>query len=372
MTPEEAERLENWRKETPEHEALFQKTCDGENFKNHTRRCATFDPEAGWAGVEKRIQTGNRRKRLMLRMRYIAMFALPVIITCLSLFYIKEQHSDTKRTVAEVNRIIPGEVKAVLTLGNGKNVYLDGNSSGSPIKLDGELLSVDSTTLSYLTVPKANGRGPSVYNKIETPKGGEYVLLLSDGTKIHLNAMTRLRYPVTFGPGPRKVELEGEAYFEVSTTGQPFIVCTPNVEVEVLGTAFDVSAYPHEECRTTLVDGSVKINTGTGENCVLKPSQQAVVASNGNKIQVCTVDTEFYTSWTKGKIRFKDCRLEDIMKNLARWYDMEVVYADSSLKDMRFGCHINRYKEIRLFVELLEETENIHAAIKGNTITFYY
>lgn len=118
---------------------------------------------------------------------------------------------------------------------------------------------------------------------METPRGGEYALLLSDGTKVHLNAMTSLRFPVTFDNGPRKVELEGEAYFEVCKTGQPFIVCTQGMQVEVLGTTFNISAYPQEEYQTTLVNGSVKVNTETGESCILKPSQQATISLGNSK-----------------------------------------------------------------------------------------
>lgn len=136
---------------------------------------------------------------------------------------------------------------------------------------------------------------------METPRGGEYALLLSDGTKVHLNAMTSLRFPVTFDNGPRKVELEGEAYFEVCKTGQPFIVCTQGMQVEVLGTTFNISAYPQEEYQTTLVNGSVKVNTETGESCILKPSQQATISLGNSSIQIRMVDAGFYTSWIKGK-----------------------------------------------------------------------
>lgn len=143
------------------------------------------------------------------------------------------------------------------------------------------------------------------------------------------------------------------------------------MQVEVLGTTFNISAYPHEEYQTTLVNGSVKINTESGESRILKPSQQASFTPGNNSIQVRTVDTEFYTSWVKGKIHFKDQRLEDIMKTLSRWYDMKVIYADEKTKNIRFGCNVNRYAEITPFVQLLEQTEKVHVKIKDNTITFY-
>ena len=230
---------------------------------------------------------------------------------------------------------------------------------------------MDSTMLNYQVTSKTAPKNKPVYNKVETPRGGEYALLLSDGTKVHLNAMTSLRFPVTFDNGPRKVELEGEAYFEVCKTGQPFIVCTQGMQVEVLGTTFNISAYPQEEYQTTLVNGSVKVNTETGESCILKPSQQATISLGNSSIQIRMVDAGFYTSWIKGKIHFKDQRLEDIMKILSRWYDMEVIFANEKIKDLRFGCNVDRYSEITPFVRLLEETQKVHVKVNNKTITFY-
>ncbi len=231
---------------------------------------------------------------------------------------------------------------------------------------------MDSTMLNYQITSKTAPKNKPVYNKVETPRGGEYALLLSDGTKVHLNAMTSLRFPVTFDNGPRKVELEGEAYFEVCKTGQPFIVCTQGMQVEVLGTTFNISAYPQEEYQTTLVNGSVKVNTETGESCILKPSQQATISLGNSSIQIRMVDAGFYTSWIKGKIHFKDQRLEDIMKILSRWYDMEVIFANEKIKKTyAFGCNVDRYSEITPFVRLLEETQKVHVKVNNKTITFY-
>ena len=238
-------------------------------------------------------------------------------------------------------------------------------------ELEGTHIKVDSTTLNYQVAQTASQKEKPIYNKVEIPRGGEYALVLSDGTKVHLNSMSSLRFPVTFGAGARVVELEGEAYFEVSKTGQPFLVNTKGVQVEVLGTTFNISAYPDEEYQATLVNGSVKVNAEKIGSLILKPSQQATLSVGSNSMQVRTVDTSFYTSWVEGKIHFKDQRLEDIMKTLSRWYDMEVVYQNERIKDFRFGCHLDRYEEIAPFVRLLEKTEKVHAKINGKTITFY-
>lgn len=370
LTPEETARLTAWREESSAHEALFQKICKEKNWEQHVRQSASFDALSGWAEVQKRIRKDRRRSRYMQIMSYAAVILLPLLFVGISMkFTPAAPHLDEQRWVAQP--ILPGGSKAILTLDNGQTIRLDPQASDRLERIDGTRIKVDSMMLNYQVAQKTEKAKEPIYNKVETPHGGEYALLLSDGTKVHLNALTSLRFPVTFGKGPREVELTGEAFFEVSKTGQPFIVNTNGMQVEVLGTTFNISAYPDEACQTTLVNGSVKVNTESGESCILQPSQQASVAPGSSAIQVRTVDAEFYTSWVKGKIHFKDQRLEDIMKTLARWYDVEAVYANGKTKDIRFGCHVDRYEEITPFVRLLEKTEKVRAKINGKTITFY-
>lgn len=368
ITEEQTAELTSWRKESSAHEILFQKICDEENLKQHIRQSTSFNPLSGWAEVEKRIRKDKNKSRYIKILSYAAVIMLPIIFVGISMKF-KSPFPHEQILVAQ--SILPGESKAILTLDNGKTIDLDKKASDLLEQIDGTNIQVDSTMLNYQLAQKSTKEKEPIYNKVETPRGGEYALLLSDGTKVHLNAMSSLRFPVTFAKGTREVELEGEAFFEVSKTGEPFIVNMNGMQVEVLGTTFNISAYPNEEYQTTLVTGSVKVNTETGESCILKPSQQASVTLGNNSIQVRTVDAEFYTSWVKGKIHFKDQRLEDIMKTLSRWYDMEVIYANEKIKDIRFGCNVDRYTEITPFVRLLERTEKVHVKVNGKTITFY-
>lgn len=368
ITEEQTAELTSWRKESSAHEILFQKICDEENLKQHIRQSTSFNPLSGWAEVEKRIRKDKNKSRYIKILSYAAVIMLPIIFVGVSMKF-KSPFPHEQILVAQ--SILPGESKAILTLDNGKTINLDKKASDLLEQIDGTNIQVDSTMLNYQLAQKSTKEKEPIYNKVETPRGGEYALLLSDGTKVHLNAMSSLRFPVTFAKGTREVELEGEAFFEVSKTGEPFIVNMNGMQVEVLGTTFNISAYPNEEYQTTLVTGSVKVNTETGESCILKPSQQASVTLGNNSIQVRTVDAEFYTSWVKGKIHFKDQRLEDIMKTLSRWYDMEVIYANEKIKDIRFGCNVDRYTEITPFVRLLERTEKVHVKVNGKTITFY-
>lgn len=370
ITPEENTLLENWRKEEPDHEALFQKICSEENLKKNVEKSVLFNIATGWMEVEKRIRRNNNRERTIRILRYAAAVLVPVFFVGISLKYTSHDYFPDQ-SVLLAQPILPGAAKAILTLDNGETINLDKETANVLQKIGGTNIQIDSTTLNYQLAQSASTQLEVVYNKVEIPRGGEYALVLSDGTKVHLNSMSSLRFPVAFTAGKREVELQGEAYFEVSKTGQPFIVNANGMQVEVLGTTFNISAYPDEEYQTTLVNGSVKVSAEKGESLILKPSQQATIASSSNSIQVRTVDTSFYTSWVKGKINFKDQRLEDIMKTLSRWYDMKVIYESERIKNIRFGCNLNRYEEITPFVELLEKTEEVHAKIEGNTITFY-
>lgn len=370
ITVEETKELTNWRKESLTHEVLFQKICNENNFKQHIEQSRSFNSSSGWKEVEKRIRRDNNRNKYIKISGYAAIIMLPILFVSISMRLISPTPFSNKEILI-AQPILPGESKAILTLDNGQTICIDKKASDKLEKIDDANIQIDSTMLNYQLAQRTTKEKKPEYNKVETPRGGEYALLLNDGTKVHLNAMSSLRFPVTFDEGARKVELEGEAYFEVSKTGQPFIVNINGMQVEVLGTTFNISAYPNEEYQTTLVSGSVKVNTATGESCVLKPSQQASVTPGSSSIQICKVDTEFYTSWVKGKIHFKDQRLEDIMKALSRWYDIDVVYANEKIKDIRFGCNVDRYSEITPFVKLLEKTEKVRVKINGKTITFY-
>lgn len=371
ITPEESTCLDNWRKENKSNELLFQKICNNEYYVQHENNKMDYDAQVGWKEVEKRIMRMNRRRKYLALMRYAAILVVPVLILMPVLRDSPEIPSMDSSRLLAAQQILPGGAKAILTLDNGETVYLDGNGGKRQVQLADKLVQVDSATLNYCSVRQKKVQAAPVYNKVEIPQGGEYALVLNDGTKVHLNSMSSLYFPVTFEAGCREVELVGEAYFEVSKTGQPFIVSTKGMQIEVLGTTFNISAYPGEEYQATLVSGSVKVKADEGKDLILKPSQQASLTPGSGDTQVRTVDTAFFTSWVKGKINFKDRRLEDIMKTLSRWYDIEVDYSDEDLRNRRFGCYVNRYEEIAPFLELLEATGNIHVRISGKTITFY-
>lgn len=367
ISQEELDELNQWREKSPGNEKLFQKICDRENISHHESEKAKFNKQKGWNELNKRIQLSIRRKYIIRIISYAAIIILPIFMALLLITNQKE----TIRIAQQITEPIqPGDKKAVLTLDNGEVINLENFKNKEINEKDGTSINIDEAALNYQSDTSKKEAAKEIYNRIDIPRGGEYSLLLSDGTKIYLNAMSSLRFPVRFTGDVRQVELTGEAYFEVAKKEQPFIVKVNNMEVEVLGTRFNISAYPEEDYQTTLVSGSVKVYAQDRQaSYKLNPSEQAVFNSQTDKIDIREVDVSLYTSWIEGKIYFKDQRLEDIMKSLSRWYDMEVVYENEKVKNLRFGCNVDRYEDISPFLELLEKTGKVKITKEGKKIT---
>lgn len=326
-----------------------------------------YHREDAWRKLEKelRAQKGVTLRRWRL---WAAVLVLPL---CLSYFLLHRMGGEPEQaeTVAVGQ---PGVPKAVLTLADGSVVELKGDDEFELKELDGTRINKDSAMLAYVQGSDSPvGGAQPVYNRVDIPRGGEYSLILSDGTVVYLNAMSSLRFPVSFGGDTREVELTGEAWFQVAKdTAHPFIVRTGEIRVQVLGTQFNISSYPEDAAvRTTLVEGSVRVSEGRGhESVVIRPSQQAVFCKSSGVLEVEEVDVSPFIAWKNGKFDFRDWRLEDIMVYLSRWYKIDVFYQREELKDMRFGCHINRYSEIGPILEFLESTGRVKATLKGNTV----
>lgn len=377
LTDEEKKELEDWKNASGHNRQLFESMRREENLYDYSRRAAKYDKAAGWDGVQQRIKTARRQKIYVTFWQYAAIFLLPLIAGVVTWHFTRETEDNQVKTfIAQPVQITPGESKAVLTLGDGTVVGL-GETTQEELTESGVKINVDKAELAYdkkdaeATLAKVTPE-EIVYNKIDIPRGGEYKLRLSDGSLVHLNSMSSLRYPVHFSGETREVELTGEAFFEVSKSQTPFIVKTKGVDIRVLGTTFNVSAYPENHyTQATLVTGSVRVDTKEGGQIMLKPSQQAELDNQSHELVVRQVDVTFYTSWVSGKIYFKDERLEDIMNTLSRWYDIQVVFADKSKKDLRFGCNLNRYEDIAPFLELLNATGRVKTKVQGREITIY-
>lgn len=263
------------------------------------------------------------------------------------------------------NDVLPGGNKAVLTLADGSTVTLDDAGPGAVAQQGG--IQVIKTGDGNLAYEGQTGDGVVHYNTLTTPTGGKYRVALPDGTEVWLNAGSSLRYPTVFSGNNRQVELSGEAYFEVAqNASRPFMVKVQDgTNVEVLGTHFNINAYKDEaRSITTLLEGAVNVRKGESSNR-LSPGQQAIA---GNAIAVSNANVEAAVAWKEGLFLFKDTDIETIMKQLSRWYDIEVVYEGGPVKEY-FNATIPRNVPVSKVFELLELTNLVHFKIDGRKVT---
>lgn len=267
--------------------------------------------------------------------------------------------------------ITPGKDDAILVLADGTSIVLNDVQKGMVSEQQG--VQIEKTADGELQYRAVEGSAP-VENTIATPKGGQYRLVLADGTKVWLNAASSLRFPTSFSAHERAVHLNGEAYFEVMKGDKPFKVISDNQVVEVLGTHFNINTYKEETtCKTTLVEGSVRITKlaeGTQElshtSKVLRPGQQAILSSLGDKIIVEAVDTEEFIAWKEGYFKFEKANIQTIMRQVARWYNVEVEYRGAVSNDLFVG-EINRSEDIEEMLRVLR-LGKINAFIEGRKV----
>lgn len=281
----------------------------------------------------------------------------------------KEVKSLTSKEMAA--KILPGGNKAVLTLSDGSEISLTDVANGKLASQQGMVITKNKDgQLEYRigTIPGAAATKES-FNTISTPAGGQYQVILPDGTKVWLNAESSLRYPTDFAGQGRKVTLKGEGYFEVMhDRNRPFKVESNGQTVEVLGTHFNISAYDNEvEVKTTLLSGSVRVKTQKSNNTeILKPGEQAVL--EGNSFKVAEVMTEDVIAWKNNSFVFNNEKLGSIMRKIARWYDVEVI-CPPDLAEMVFAGSGSRNRSIQQTLRIMELTETVHFKIEGRRVT---
>jgi transmembrane sensor len=324
------------------------------------------------AAIWRRLQGSMAPPPARRRLRWASLVALLVGLVA-GLGYLRWRPAAplaAKRPVAPVApaRLAPGRSQALLTLADGRTVLLDQARQGLLARQGAsQVQKTASGQLRYATSAPAAGQ-PLLYNTVATPRGGQYQLTLPDGSQVWLNAASSLRFPVAFSGAERRVELTGEAYFEVAKDAvHPFKVAARGAEVVVLGTHFDVNAYADEPAlATTLLEGAVRLSQGA-QQATLRPGQQARPRPGGT-IQVREVDPQHAVAWKNGYFVFNDEPIEAIMRQVARWYDVDVQY-QGRLTNKDFNGKISRYKDATAVLHMLELTGAVHFTTQGRRIT---
>ena len=330
--------------------------------------------------------TGEQRKERPVRSLFtlpgMAAAAVILLLITAGIYYFTLSHPavKTSNNMPYKNDIAPGTNAALLTLSNGKQIQLDDTGNGN-IAHEGNtsIIKIDSQ-LSYNVEKGTNTT--NLYNTVSTAKGNQYQLKLPDGSKVWLNAGSSIRFPVSFGGNERRVTITGEVYFDVKHNSQsPFIVMVNDVEIHDLGTQFNVNAYTDEAAvRTTLIEGKVKViqsvipdksgQAGNRQSAILKPGEQASVSPTSKlsqPIPVQTVDTDAVTAWKNGRFMFDNHNIQAVMRQLERWYNIEVVYSGNVTKEEFVGT-ISRSENISQVLKMLERTGTVTFAIKDRKV----
>ena len=366
LSEEEMDELKRWRDERAEHEELFRNVVSKEELERGIRRFVktSEQQELEWNRILNRTVRKKRHSRKMSWMRYAALFVLPLLVG--GIVYFSWDTTWETGPVVTSPRIVPGVSMAELVLPDGTKVWLDREANRAleeGVKNSGD-------TLNYTEVVASGIQDSSeIYHTLRVPRGGEYTLVLADGTTVYLNAESELRFPKQFKGQSRKVYLEGEGYFDVQRDEkQPFVVEVKQVEVRVLGTSFGIRAYMGEEnVLTTLVRGRVNVEAG-GKQVELSPGQQADFNRGNDRLTVTEVDVEQYVSWKDGRLVFDNKPLEFILEELGRWYSFDVFYTNKELKGIPYSLNIKKHEDIAHVLKFIERTGKVKFEINKNTI----
>ena len=358
--------LNEWRSVSPRHEELFQRMLSSEHVEKSISRFVKTEEEEerGWRQLQQKARSG-RSVRKIKWFPYAA--ALVLILSVGGVFYFSGDKEQTEILPIAKNEVqVPGS-RAVLILPDGRKVDLENEVLRSDLAQSDSLLLISTRSLKYRDIDSPDTT--EVFHTLEIPRGGEYLLTLSDGTMIYLNSESTLSFPVKFQGKERKVYLTGEAYFKVAkNTEHPFVVTAGELEVLVTGTTFGVRAYKDEkDIQTTLESGQVTVRV-EGKSVKLVPNKQVLFNKSTMGLEVRDVDVDLYLAWADGRLVYDNCPLEKILTDLGRWYNIDVFYSRDELRSYQFSLNMKKHEEFTQVLELIGKTGEVQFEIKDNTV----
>lgn len=342
-----------------EQDGLLQELTETRLFAEEMRRRSRYDA----AKAFRRAQ-GRKRRRLV---RWIGAAACSLAVVAGSVWLFRAGEPDESEML-QMAHGIHGNREVCLELGDGKRVAL-GEQDTLQLRDRGKTIDVRGGEIAY--AEGTGGARKETMNTLTVPKGAEFRIKLSDGTLVHLNADSRLQYPAAFSGKERRVRLQGEAWFEVAKNAEvPFYVMADELEIRVYGTSFNVNTHGMKTVQTVLVEGSVGVRSLLVAGEVrMQPGQLAEYGRSEREIRVREVNTRQYTAWKEGYFYFDDKTLEEIMGELSRWYDMEIVYGSERGRMLHFSGYVPRYKDVRRILATLTESVGIRFEVTENRIT---
>lgn len=365
ITSEEEKELQDWLNRDEGNRTLFEGICSAENRKEREDFIRQLNMTRAWKQTRERMgYSSGKSRRLWFWTSVAATIAL--FVGMLLIF----RNPESAELPVQVAQIEPGDSKAVLITPYGQRISLyesDKREQWITLK-DGTRIVNDGKKVTY---PQTMDSVPQIPNNvIQVPRGGEFELILPDKTHVWLNSESEISFPTKFEPGKRQVTLKGEAFFDVAKDPKsPFLIQTgENLTVRVLGTKFNVQAYPDDRIiETTLCEGAVLVSDGKQE-LRLHPDQQAVYNIQEKRLTSVKVNAWQVAAWKDGKFIFENASLESIMNKLSRWYDIQVFYVHQQVKNFHFTGDLERYDDFNKTLRMLEKSTNIHFEINGKTV----
>lgn len=385
LTEDERRELEDWVSESDENLQFFLRFDDPRYVAEELRMMDRADTSHALEKTMQRIAADESRMRVSRPWgRLVAAAVLLVMATGAFFLFRPRQRPMAGLATTTERDFAPGGDRAILTLSGGHQVVLDSAGDGALARQGNVEVLKEGGRLTYRQAPAASASsGETAYNTISTPRGGQYALILQDGTRIWLNAASRLRFPVNFGKGERLVELQGEAYFEVAKNkAMPFKVLVSQDPgqggqhqlVQVLGTNFNVMAYPDEpQIRTSLLEGSVQVVQQIGDGgrhpVILKPGQQAQLSKSGDLQIDGNADMEQAVAWKNGLQSFHNADIRTIMRQVSRWYNVDVRYEGEPPPGIEITGKIPRSITMQQLLKALDLNSQVHFKMEAGVVT---
>ena len=366
ISPADAELLRERLESDAEAMRLFREIRETEKILKSVQVQEKIDLQKSWLRLDSSL-VGRPRKGRWLFWRVGPVVAASVALLLMFVFPFTRQVEQPGTLVSQVG-ITPGGVKAILQSEDGKMIDLTSSTSSRIVTSDGLVLVNDSLKGLRFDQSKSENQ-PMKYHTLAVPVGGEYHFTLADGTRVWVNSASEVRFPNCFSGGKREIYVKGEVYLEVARDEKhPFVVHAGENEVRVLGTSFNLTAYPDEqEVITTLVEGSVEFWNDRSSIC-LKPGEQSVLDLVTNKLEKQKIDVSIYTSWVSGTYEYERMPLSDITRQLSRWYDVQFVYESTEFSNHPFTGVVKRDQSLEEVLSIIEKTTNIKFKISGRTI----
>lgn len=380
LTPTEKQELDNWLLENGDNYKLYEDLQDQEKLGNDLNELQSYNPDLAYEKLSQKIFPLPEPvgKRLHFRIWWYMVAALLILVAGgVAYFALDKPEKPASITTVIAQKKAPGSApdskKAVLILGDGTSIVLNDMNNGALVQQGNVMVKkIRNGLLQFaLTGEQAN---TNAFNTIRTPRGGEYEVILDDGSHIWLNSASTLQFPVHFNNPDRRVALTGEAYFEVVSSFLPsghkksFIVSVDNMEVQAVGTAFNISAYKEDDrSQTTVVEGLVKVNRNN-RTSMLTPGKKLIAKDTATTIEDADIKQEI--AWKNGDFVFRNTSLTMVMNELARWYDVDVTY-DTGVPSLHFSGEVQRTSDIKAVLQMLEYTGGVTFTITKHRITVH-